>query len=62
MQGGGQASSRGSRDETEDEWNLLMQTDWLVEVEGLQNRAGNRLAVIRRPGDLRIASIITSES
>lgn len=59
---GGRASPRGSKDETEDEWDLLMQIDWLVEVEGLMSCPGNRVVVIRRPGDMRIASAISSES
>lgn len=53
----------GSLDESSDEWNSKLQTDWVIEVEGPKRTgAKNRLAAIRRPGDFRMASIIVSES
>ena len=58
-----EARGKPSRDTDDDEWERLLQSEWVIEVKGQKvTNAVNRLSTVRRPGDFRVASIVVSET
>lgn len=54
--------SQGMPSGSEEEWGLRMQSDWLIEVESPEYGSPiNQMAVMRRPGEMRIATVIAVE-